>query len=373
MRILVLGGTVFLSREIAARAVAQGHDVVCAARGESGSVPDGARLVRWDRAEEPPAELAAMTPDAVVDVARLPSHVRRAVGAFPDAHWAFVSTVNVYADEGAGGTAASALKDPLEEDLDPASSPEAYGRMKVACERLVQQSTKSSFVVRPGLIAGPHDPSGRFAYWPAHAAQAIADGHPLLVPGAPDDLVQLIDLRDLADWIVSAVETGTRGAYDGVAPPITRQAFLAALAEGVGADLDARWVSTERLVDAGVAEWSGPGSLPLWIGEAGYQGFMARDVCASLTAGLNTRPMVDTVRDTLGWLGAEPHAPVTGLTRAEELDLLEQTSPDETSRDDISRDEICPPEIGMSEIPPGNTAPRGRLGPPGSDCRMPAR
>jgi 2'-hydroxyisoflavone reductase len=324
MQILVLGGTVFLSREIAGRAVARGHDVVCAARGTSGTVPGGATFVRWDRAGEPPAELAAMTPDAVVDVARQPSYVRRAVAAFPDAHWTFVSTCNVYADEGSGGTAASALKDPLEEDVDPASSPEAYGRMKVACEQTVQQGASRALVIRPGLIVGPDDPSGRFAYWPAHAAAAAEDGRPLLAPGDPADLVQLVDVRDLADWIVSAAETGTTGAYDGNAVPLTRQAFLAALAEGIGADVETRWVPTSRLVEAGVAGWSGPGSVPLWIGEPGYEGFMARDVSASLDAGLSTRPLADTVRDTLDWLRAEPRATVTGLTRAEELDLLDR-------------------------------------------------
>jgi nucleoside-diphosphate-sugar epimerase len=139
MRILVLGGTVFLGREVAARAVARGHRVVCAARGKSGMPPAGAELVRWDRDEEPPAEVRRLAPDAVVDVARLPSHVRRGVAALPDAHWSFVSTCNVYADEGtAGGTAASQLKEPVPDDLDPASSPEAYGAMKVACEELVR-------------------------------------------------------------------------------------------------------------------------------------------------------------------------------------------------------------------------------------------
>src|SRR5262245_16315680 len=143
MRILVLGGTVFLSREIAVRAVERGHEVVCAARGESGAVPEGARLVRWDRSEEPSAEVLGPSPEAVVDVARVPSHVRRAVARFPDAHWSFVSTCNVYADEGtAGGTAESALKEPITDDVDPASSPEAYGRMKVACEQMVRRGAR---------------------------------------------------------------------------------------------------------------------------------------------------------------------------------------------------------------------------------------
>jgi hypothetical protein len=94
MRILVLGGTVFLSRAVAEAAVARGHDVTCAARGVSGTVPDGAALVPWDRADAVPAELTGAPFDAVVDVSRIPSHVRRAVAAFPDAHWTFVSTIN---------------------------------------------------------------------------------------------------------------------------------------------------------------------------------------------------------------------------------------------------------------------------------------
>lgn len=325
MRILVLGGTVFLSHAVARAAVERGHEVVCAARGVSGEVPDGARLVRWDRGEEPPAELTRLAPDAVVDVARLPSQVRRAVAAFPDAHWTFVSTCNVYADEGtAGGTAASALKEPIEEDLDPASSSEAYGAMKVACEQAVQRGVRAAFVVRPGLIVGPGDPTGRFTYWPAHAAAAAQDGGPLLVPGAPGEPVQVIDVRDLAAWIVDAAERGTTGAYDGLPAPVSREALLAALEEAVGTQLDARWVSTERLVAAGVGEWSGPGAVPLWIGEPGYEGFMARDVDASLAAGLAARPLADTSRDTLEWLRADPQAPVTGLTRPEELDLLDR-------------------------------------------------
>jgi nucleoside-diphosphate-sugar epimerase len=339
MRMLVLGGTVFLGHEIAARAVERGHEVICASRGQSGSVPAGARLVRWDRAEEPPAELIGLAPDAVIDVARVPSHVRRAVATFPDAHWTFVSTCNVYADEGiAGGTADSALKEPITDDLDPSSSPEAYGRMKVACEQVVHEGARAAFVVRPGLIVGPGDPSGRFTYWPAHAAAAAEDGGPLLVPGEPDDPVQMIDVRDLADWILDAAETRATGVYDGVAAPVSREAFLAALTEAVRAadgeaDLDLCWISTDRLVGAGVAEWSGPGSLPLWIGEPGYEGFMARDVSASLAAGLTPRPLTDTVRDTLDWLRAQPDAAVTGLTRPEELDLLDRLDAGYASRD----------------------------------------
>src|SRR3954449_561675 len=157
MRLLVLGGTVFLSRAVAADAVARGHDVTCAARGASGSVPDGARLVVVARTQPLP-QLGEF--DAVVDVARQPSWVRNAVAAHPQAHWVFVSTVNVYADDATpGGTPASLpLVEAVEEDTDLRDHPEAYGPMKVACERIVLDGAASAMVMRPGLIVGPEDP-----------------------------------------------------------------------------------------------------------------------------------------------------------------------------------------------------------------------
>ena len=164
MRLLVLGGTVFLSRAVAADAVARGHEVTCAARGTSGSVPEGARLVTVDRTQ-PLADLGEF--DAVVDVARHPSWLRNAVAPYADAHWVFVSTVNVYADDATpGGTPATLpLVEAIEEDVDLKESPEAYGPMKVACERIVLD----------GRCLGDGDP-------------ARADRR----PGGPDRPVQLL-------------------------------------------------------------------------------------------------------------------------------------------------------------------------------------
>src|SRR4051795_5665253 len=206
MRLLVLGGTVFLSRAVAAEAVSRGHEVTCAARGTSGSVPDGAMLVEVDRTQPLP-DLGEF--DAVVDVARQPSWVRAAVAAYPGAHWVFVSTVNVYADDATpGGTPASLpLVEAMEEDGDLEEDPQAYGRMKVACERIVLDGAASAMVIRPGLIVGPGDPSGRFTYWP----KRLAAGGEVLAPGDPDDLMQVADVRDLAAWAVTACEQRTTG------------------------------------------------------------------------------------------------------------------------------------------------------------------
>ena len=163
MRLLVLGGTVFLSRAVATEAVARGHEVTCACRGASGDVPAGARHLAWDRADgaAPPAALDGSAYDAVVDVARHPSWVRTAVAAVPDAHWVFVSTINVYADDATpqGRPGGLPLRDPQPDDVDLGVDPEAYGAMKVACEQLVTEGAASAMVVRPGLIVGPGDPT----------------------------------------------------------------------------------------------------------------------------------------------------------------------------------------------------------------------
>jgi nucleoside-diphosphate-sugar epimerase len=319
MRLLVLGGTVFLSRAVAADAVARGHEVTCAARGTSGSVPDGARLVTVDRSEPLPADLGEF--DAVVDVGRLPSWVRRAVAAYPSAHWVFVSTVNVYADDATpGGTPANLpLVQAMEEDGDVREDPEAYGRMKVACERIVLDDTASSMVIRPGLIVGPGDPSGRFTYWP----KRLAAGGEVLAPGDPDDSMQVADVRDLAAWAVTACEQRTTGVYDGVGPSMPLSKLLSECAEGVDSDIAWTWVDQEFLQEQEVEPWMGPGSIPLWLPRPEYDGLPAHDVQPSLDAGLTIRPLADTTRDTLAWLEATPDATVSGIDLDREKELLE--------------------------------------------------
>lgn len=320
MKLLVLGGTRFLSRAVAAEAVRRGHDVTCAARGLAGPVPDGARLVVWDRAEGAPPEDLGSGYDAVVDVARHPSYVRNAVAALPGAHWIFVSTINVYSDDTIpGGTPETLpLHEPVDTDEDPFSSPTAYGAMKVSCERSVLDGAASAMVVRPGLIVGPEDPTGRFSYWPAR----LADDGEVLAPGSPDDPVQVIDVRDLATWIVDAAEARTTGVFDATSHVMTRAQVLADAAAGVGTEPTLTWVPQEFLLDQEVEPWMGERAVPLWLPLPEYAGLLAHDVTASYDAGLRTRPIAETSRDTLAWLRAHPDAPVTGLSRAAEAEVL---------------------------------------------------
>jgi nucleoside-diphosphate-sugar epimerase len=310
MQLLVLGGTRFLSREVATRAVARGWDVTCACRGRSGAVPEGATHLPWDRADAPPAALADGDWDAVVDVARLPSQVRSAVAATSRAHWVFVSTISVYADS--SSPAMQPTLEPIDEDVDLAVDPEAYGGMKVACERAVQAGAASSVVVRPGLIVGPGDPTGRFAHWP----QRLARGGEVLAPGRPEDVVQVIDVRDLAAWLLDLAEARTTGTYDGVGEPMPFGDLLAQVAAGVG-DPAPRltWVESSYLEEQGVVPWAGEGSLPLWLPRPEYDGMMAHDPAPAVAAGLRLRPVAETAPGCLD-------SPVTALSREREAEVL---------------------------------------------------
>lgn len=310
MKLLVLGGSRFLSREVAGQAVARGWDVTCACRGTSGPVPEGATHLPWDRADAPPAAIADGGWDAVVDVARLPSQVRSAVAATSYAHWVFVSTVSVYADS--SSLAMGPLLEPVTEDVDLAVDPEAYGGMKVACEQDVHAGTSSSVIARPGLIVGPGDPTGRFAYWP----QRLARGGEVLAPGRPADLVQVIDVRDLAAWLLELAESRTTGAYDAVGEPVPLSELLGQVAAGVGdPDPQLTWVDSDFLAQQGVQPWAGEGSLPLWLPRPAYDGMLAHDPGPAVAAGLRLRHLAETAPGCLD-------SPVTALTPEREAEVL---------------------------------------------------
>lgn len=327
MRVLVLGGTVFLGWAVAAEAVRRGHEVVCAARGSSGPVPDGAKLVHVDR-DDPDglAPLAGQRFDAVVDMAKMSyPWVRDALRVLgPTAsHWTFVSTVNVYSDvKTPGQTAEAPLLEPLQ-DGGGEQTPEHYGAIKVASENAVREAVGDrAFVVRPGLITGPKDLHDRFGYWPARMSQ----GGRVLVPDAPDQPIQYVDVRDLAEWIIDAGEKQLVGTFDGVGPAQPLGKLLADIAELVappGTELVP--VSPEVLAAKEVSVWAGPRSVPL-LAPPDYYGFCSHDVSASLAAGLRLRPLAEVVAGALEHeraLGLDRERKA-GLTLAEEAKLIEE-------------------------------------------------
>jgi len=311
MRLLVLGGTVFLGRAVARHARDAGHEVTCAARGQSGPPAEGIRFVAVDRSA--PAGLSPLAGeafDAVIDVARRPSHVRAAVETLAGrvGHWSFVSTCSVYADNATPGQRAE------DAPLLPAAPPEvddaqgsAYGPCKVTCEQVVRDGIGAdrAFLCRAGLIVGPEDPSGRFAYW----VRRLARGGEVLAPGHPDEPVQFVDVRDLAGWLVAAAESGLTGPYDGIGAPMPRGRFLAEVAAGVGGSPSLTWVDQEFLAAHDVRPWMGERALPLWLPLPEYGGFMTRDTSPALAAGLRMRDVAATAHDTLAWLLGERETP----------------------------------------------------------------
>ncbi|MGO1459630.1 MAG: NAD-dependent epimerase/dehydratase family protein [Flaviflexus sp.] len=320
MTLLVLGGTGFLSSVLARTALENGIEVVCAARGISGMPPEGTRFIRWDREDPMPEELATISPDVVVDVSSKPGHVREAVGAFPDSRWIYLSSISAYADFSSPG--GSPANTPL---LKPAGNPdevdmENYGACKVACENAVAEIS-NRVIIRPGLISGPGDQSNRFTHWPTRLAQASADRKPYLAPTPPTDLVQWVDVRDLAEWIIDLAQNSVTGTFDAVGQAAERGEFLVALTQLFDPAPEPLWVGPEDLTENEIRPWAGARSLPMWIPDQSMVGMMARDHEPAAEAGLKTRSLRETAKDTLDWY--LNHGTPLGLSREDELVVVE--------------------------------------------------
>ncbi len=319
MRILVLGGTRFAGRAIVDAALGRGDTVTLFNRGQSnpGLYP-GVETVLGDRTKDL-SPLDGREWDAVIDVACYdPAVARLSAEAFAKraGRYAFVSTVSVYASQ---HTRADQLEDaPVAELRDGMEFPESYGPNKALCERVVQDIYGDRALIgRPGLITGPHDPTDRVAYWP----RRIARGGRVLAPGDPADRVQFIDVRDLGAWFADGCHAGRSGVYNVTGTPLPFGTMLDLCKAATYSDAGLEWIPTGRLTAAGADPDMG---IPLWIGEPGYEGFMDVDSSRAVAAGLECRPVIDTLRDTLAWDLARggPAPGGEGLPAAEEERLL---------------------------------------------------
>lgn len=328
MDLLVLGGTAWLGRQVAAQAIDRGHAVTCAARGQAGQFTQGCRAVIADR-DRPDAYDAVVDQrwDAVIDVARQPGHVRRAVAALQPVtgHFVYVSSGNVYATQRELGQDEDApLLAPLASDV--MESMEHYGEAKVACEQAVLSGfgANRAMVARAGLIGGPGDESGRSGYWPWRFAHPSNPKGAVLVPDDPQVPTAVIDVRDLAAWLVRCAETGVGGIYNAAAQPGPLAEHLAVARTVAGHTGPVVAAEPSWLTEHGVQMWMGPSSLPLWIDDPDWYGMNARSTNRACAAGLTTRPLVDTLGDTLAWekTRADPGPHGAGLTDDEEHQLL---------------------------------------------------
>ncbi len=325
MDLLILGGTLFLGRWLVEAARARGHRVTLFNRGRHNPelFPDVEKL-RGDRAQDLSA-LDGRRWDAVIDTCGYaPSVVRASADRLAPRvdRYVFVSTISVYRDWSTPGVDEGGPLAELPEGAGEAVTGETYGPLKALCEQALEAALPGrALVVRPGLIVGPHDPSGRFTYWPVRAAR----GGEVLAPGRPEAQVQFIDARDLAEWTVRLVEQGGAGRFNATGPerPLEMGAVLEACAREAGAEPSWTWVDDAFLVEQGVQPYT---ELPLWI-PAGPEtaGLNLVDCSRALAAGLTFRPLQATVRDTLEWARAapEPLPPGAGLAPDRERELLD--------------------------------------------------
>lgn len=299
MDLLVIGGTSFLGRHFAASALARGHQVTLFHRGKTnpGLFPTAEEIL-GDRKEDLSA-LSGQTWDGVLDTCGyFPRVVRQSADALAGSvsRYLFVSSISVYDGLGEPGHGGEDESSPVARIADPTVEEitgETYGALKALCEEAVQDVYgHGAIIVRPGLIVGPYDPSDRFTYWP----RRVATGGRVLAPGRPDRLVQIIDGRDLGEWMVKLFESGASGVFNATGPasPVTMAEILESCRDVAGGDAEFIWVDDDTLTGAGVGAYV---EMPLWVPQSDDDVSIAK----ALAAGLTTRPLADIVRDTLAW------------------------------------------------------------------------
>ena len=318
MRLLVLGGTVFLGRHVTAEALRRGHEVTLFHRGVHGTdLFAGAEHVLGDRSGDL-TSLQGRSWDIAIDTSGYePDDVARSV-ALDIGHLVFVSTCNVYP---------AWPTEPVGEDSAVWAEGDDYGPNKAACERVAEAAMPGRVAsVRAGLICGPNDNIFRLPWW----VRRVAAGGDVVAPGDPQLTVQLIDARDLAGWMLDLAERGLAGAFNGTAPAgrVTFREVLEAAIEASGSDARLHWIPDDVLEAHEVEPWD---ELPLWIPQSSAAGTWEVGTERAQAAGLRCRPVAETVSDTWAWLRDGGEAELSawraemrprGLTAERERELL---------------------------------------------------
>jgi 2'-hydroxyisoflavone reductase len=303
-KILILGGTSFLGPELVRHAQARGHTLTLFNRGKTnpGLFPELEKL-HGDRTKPGGLKLLEGRQwDAVIDTS---GYVPRVVKASAELlapnveQYVFVSTISVYPDDVKPGADESA---PVQKIDDPASEEvqKYYGALKALCEQAAEAALPGRVTnVRPGLIVGPGDPTDRFSYWPVRMAR----GGEVLAPGSGEDPAQVIDVRDLAAWIILTVERRGMGVYNAVGPSkrMTMRELLEGCRAGTGSDASIVWADAEFLEQQKVSPWM---DMPVWTGTD--PGFATIDNRKVIKAGATFRPIEETARDTWAWFQTLP-------------------------------------------------------------------
>lgn len=317
-RLLILGGTAYLGPEVVEAAQKRGWTITLFNRGKTnpGLFPDLEKL-HGDRKDDLES-LKGRDWDYVVDTSGyVPGHVSMSAELLRDRvkQYVFVSTISVYGNEvpKVGMTEQDAVA-PMPEGADPEKvTGLTYGPLKALCEKAAEDAMPGRATnIRPGLIVGPGDPTDRYTYWPVR----VAKGGEVLAPGTPRDPVQMVDVRDLAEFIVRTLEDGSVGVYNATGPaggmPIGE--MLEACKRAAGSDARFLWADAEFLEAQQIGPWQ---DMPTWVPPVGAMaGFSRIDVSKAVSKGLRFRPHEETARDTLAWWKEQPEARRGGAMKA---------------------------------------------------------
>ena len=324
MKILVIGGTRFVGRHIVSEALTRDHEVTIFHRGKTNpGLFDDAEEILGDRM----SDLHRLDGrwDVVIDTCGyFPRAVRLSAEQLSDKvdAYVFISTISVYRELSKEGIDESGylktLEDPKVEEVNPSN----YGPLKTECEGVIKgKFSGRCLVVRPGVLAGPWDPTDRFSYW----AWRVAAGGEVLAPQPRQAAVQLLDARDLARWLMGSIERNLRGTFNATGPSISFEAMLDACKEGTDSDAWYNWVSRKFLEKT---ELDTEQKMPLWNrdGQGRKAGLFAVNSDKARAEGLVCRPLQETARDICRWCEEhlEDHDWQVGLDLLEERELLER-------------------------------------------------
>jgi len=337
-RVLVIGGSGFLGGEIVEQLQKRGHAVTALQRNPKGR--NGVEEVSVDisQSDQFSSFVQNRSWSHVIDVGpktspKILQQVSAILKQAGTTHYTFVSSLAVYSNFSTSMDETSPTIE-IQENCDEELSSGSFGKLKVGCEQAVCREFPSNhLIIRPGLIIGPGDSSGRFAYWVNRFLNTEETRQIVAAPESPEYPTQAIDVRDLANWIITMIENDEVGIYNAV------ESFtIGDLIEGCqtlsSPPKEIRWISGERLNSAQIKPFS---QLPMWVPEA-IKGLSSADHSKASAKGLRGRPLVDTIKDTADWLkkiGPDAHlelirsfwAPVTsspsvGLDTQVEADLL---------------------------------------------------
>jgi 2'-hydroxyisoflavone reductase len=322
MKILILGGTHFIGRHLVNSARARGHEVTLFNRGQTN--PDlflKVKKIRGDRERD--LDKLSGKWDAVIDTCGyVPRVVRLSAEALKGrvGLYVYISSAAAYVDFSKVGIRESYPVATMEDETVEEVTRDTYGPLKALCEKVVQDEFGiNSLIIRPGVVAGPHDQTDRFTYW----VSRIARGGNVLAPDRSDAPTQIIDVRDLADFMIRLIEQDVSGTFHATGETVSLETVFQTCALVSGSDAHFKWAPLEFLQQHNVSPWT---DMPIWLPDVGeYAGFAHLDISKAVNAGLNLSSLNETVKDMLGWLSELPadYKMKAGLKLEREKELLE--------------------------------------------------